>query len=154
MAVVALIMLMIAGAPVAAQSSGSGQAAEISREELVDFVAALEEVQSLQQEMATTSQQSVQDSEMGEARFQELFQAQQSGQSPATPPSDAEQAEFDALIQQLQQIQQESNQLMVEAVQDEGLDVQRFNTIARAVQQNPELMERLQAIRSEQGAGS
>lgn len=149
-----IALLLLAAGPVAAQNSGSTQAPDISQDELADFVAALEEVQALQQEMASSSQQSVQDSEMGQSRFQELFQAQQSGQDPATPATEAEQAEFDALVQQLQQIQQESNQLMVEAVEDEGLDVQRFNTIARAVQQNPQLMERLQAIRSEQGSGS
>lgn len=38
---------------------------------------------------------------------------------------------------------------MVSAVREEELDVQRYNQIAQAVQQNPSLMERLQTIRAE-----
>lgn len=141
------VMLVITGGPVFAQAGAD--AASVTNEELEQFASAVEQVQTLQQEMASDSQARVADSDMGEARFQELFQAQQSGSEPENPATDAESQEFDEIIAELQQIQQQSNQRMVEAVQDEGLDVQRFNEIARAVQQDQNLMQRLREISAE-----
>ena len=51
---------------------------------------------------------------------------------------------FKELVQAIQTIQQQSNEAMVSAVEDEDLDVQRYNQIAQAVQQDQELMQRLQ----------
>jgi len=41
-------------------------------------------------------------------------------------------------------LQQEANEKMVSAVEESGLDVETFNTIAVAVQNDPELQQRLQ----------
>lgn len=43
-----------------------------------------------------------------------------------------------------QEVQMEANDKMVEAVEDGGLDVDTFNAIGQAVQQDPELMQRVQ----------
>ncbi|WP_254276016.1 DUF4168 domain-containing protein [Halomonas sp. 3H] len=43
-----------------------------------------------------------------------------------------------------QEVQMEANDKMVEAVEDNGLDVDTFNAIGQAVQQDPELMQRVQ----------
>lgn len=43
-----------------------------------------------------------------------------------------------------QEVQMEANDRMVEAVEDNGLDVDTFNAIGQAVQQDPELMQRVQ----------
>ncbi len=43
-----------------------------------------------------------------------------------------------------QEVQMEANDRMVEAVEDGGLDVDTFNAIGQAVQQDPELMQRVQ----------
>ncbi|QTF93013.1 DUF4168 domain-containing protein [Halomonas sp. BM-2019] len=43
-----------------------------------------------------------------------------------------------------QEVQMEANDKMVEAVEDSGLDVDTFNAIGQAVQQDPELMQRVQ----------
>ncbi|WP_136248842.1 DUF4168 domain-containing protein [Halomonas borealis] len=50
-----------------------------------------------------------------------------------------------------QEVRQEANDKMVEAVQDSGLEVDTFNTIGQAIQQNPELMKRVQGMT--QGSG-
>jgi hypothetical protein len=43
-----------------------------------------------------------------------------------------------------QEVQMEANEKMVEAVEEGGLDVDTFNAIGQAVQQDPELMQRVQ----------
>lgn len=44
------------------------------------------------------------------------------------------------------QLQQEAGQLMVEAVQDEGLDVETYNTIAMALQMDESLRQRVEQM--------
>ena len=44
------------------------------------------------------------------------------------------------------QLQQEAGQLMVEAVEQEGLDVDTYNNIAMALQSNEELRERVDGM--------
>lgn len=45
-----------------------------------------------------------------------------------------------------QQVRQEANSKMVEAVQNSGLKVDTFNAIGQAIQQDPELMQRVQGM--------
>jgi len=44
------------------------------------------------------------------------------------------------------QLQQEANEKMVGAVEEAGLDVESFNAIAMAIQNDPELQQRLQEM--------
>ena len=46
----------------------------------------------------------------------------------------------------LQEIRMEANDKMVAVVEKSGLDIETFNTIGQAIQQNPELMKRVQAM--------
>ena len=46
----------------------------------------------------------------------------------------------------MQQVQMEANDKMIEAVEESGLDVDTFNAIGQAVQQDPELMQRVQEM--------
>lgn len=45
-----------------------------------------------------------------------------------------------------QEIRMEANDKMVEVVEDSGLDVDTFNAIGHAIQQDPELMQRVQQM--------
>lgn len=45
-----------------------------------------------------------------------------------------------------QEVRMEANEKMVEVVEDSGLDVDTFNVIGQAVQQDPELMQRVQEM--------
>lgn len=49
-----------------------------------------------------------------------------------------------------QEIRMEANDRMVEVVEDSGLDVDTFNAIGQAIQQDPELMQRVQQMAQEQ----
>jgi hypothetical protein len=155
--VFALAIALIAAPGLLAQSSGGGtgssggQQSSVSESELESFVAALQDVQSIRQDMADDTQQAVSDSPLEQQRFEELYRSQQGGQEPSQAPSNAESEQFQELMAQIQQIQQQSNEQMVEAVQDEGLSVQRFNQIAQAIQQDQQLQEQ---FREMHGGGS
>lgn len=62
------------------------------------------------------------------------------------------QQEFAGRLQQVEDpeeahaLQVEANEEMTSAVEDAGLDVESFNAIARAIQTNPELQQRLTAM--------
>lgn len=49
--------------------------------------------------------------------------------------------------QQAQVIQQEANEKMVDAVNESGLSVEDYNLIANQLQTDPELQQRLEALR-------
>lgn len=45
-----------------------------------------------------------------------------------------------------QEVRVEANEKMVEAVRNSGLEVEKFNAIGQAVQQDPEMMKRVQEM--------
>lgn len=45
-----------------------------------------------------------------------------------------------------QEVRMEANDRMVEVVEDSGLDVDTFNAIGQAIQQDPEMMQRVQEL--------
>lgn len=45
-----------------------------------------------------------------------------------------------------QEVRMEANDKMVEVVEDSGLDVDTFNAIGQAIQQDPEMMQRVQQM--------
>ncbi len=147
---VVIALFLVPG--VFAQTGNGGDGGDVSQEELGSFAAALEDVQEIRQGMAEETQQAVGDSPLEQQRFEELYQARQSGEEQAAEETDAESRQFDELMGQVQQIQEEANQEMVEAVEDEGLSVERFNQIAQAIQQDPELQEEFSDMQS--GSGS
>jgi len=48
-----------------------------------------------------------------------------------------------------QEIRQEANEKMIAVVEDSGLTVETFNAIGQAVQQDPELMKKVQGMASD-----
>lgn len=48
-----------------------------------------------------------------------------------------------------QEVRAEANDKMIEVVEGSGLDVETFNAIGQAIQQNPEMMQRVQEMSSQ-----
>lgn len=48
-----------------------------------------------------------------------------------------------------QEVRAEANDRMIEVVEDSGLDVDTFNAIGQSIQQDPEMMQRVQEMASE-----
>lgn len=56
--------------------------------------------------------------------------------------------------EQTMQLQQEASDAMVEAIEEEGLDVEAYNTVANAVTSDPELADRLRKIVERENLGN
>ncbi|GAA3910307.1 hypothetical protein GCM10022228_21530 [Halomonas cibimaris] len=48
-----------------------------------------------------------------------------------------------------QEVRAEANEKMIQIVENSGLDVDTFNAIGQAIQQNPEMMQRVQKMASQ-----
>lgn len=67
--------------------------------------------------------------------------AQTNSKEVSKKVSDSELASFAEVFKEVQEISQESQNKMVKAIQDEGLDLQRYNAIARAQQSGDKDLE-------------
>ena len=118
---------------------------EVDSNELDQFAGAMNEVQEIQIDSQSQIEAQIEDSELDQQRFQEIHSASINPQVEAPEDiSDVEQSEYDNLLDELVEVEQEAQQEMQAAVQDAGLDVERFNEIATAIQQDDELWQRLQ----------
>ena len=53
---------------------------------------------------------------------------------------------FESAFEQIQEIEEEMEADLTEAIEDEGMDMDRFQEINMAVQQDPELQQRVQQM--------
>ena len=119
---------------------------DFSDEEIAAFADALVKVEEIQQNMQSNFDSIIQEGKMESQRFQELHQhyTQTQGEFP-DDATDQEKEDFNAIFEELSNAEQEVQQQMVTAVEEAGLDVETFNQIVMAAQQDPELWEKVQA---------
>lgn len=124
------------------QQAPGTQAAEVSDEELQSFVSAVSQLQTIQQEAETAMTAAVQTEGLSPERFIAIAQAQRNPEAqPDGEISEAELQTFNRAIAEASEIQANAQTRMEQAVQAEGLTVQRFNQIFAVVRQNPELLQ-------------
>ena len=81
---------------------------------------------------------------------QQLQQFADASQEIAVISQDYTQRLQEAADEQSQQeVRAEANDKMIEVVEDSGLNVETFNAIGQAIQQNPEMMQRVQEMASQ-----
>ncbi|TVR91305.1 MAG: DUF4168 domain-containing protein [Spirochaetaceae bacterium] len=140
---------MIFAAPVVAQTGFEAppQQAEInvSDGELASFADAMGDLQEIQFEAQTEVNEMVESSELDTARFNEIHNALNNPEfdMPADV-TDGERDTYESLIGSIGEVEQAMQADIQTVVSDAGLEVERFNEIAMAVQSDPELFERLQ----------
>lgn len=121
--------------------------ADVSSEELQQFASAMQQLETIQQTYEGEMTQAVESEGLSKERFIEIRQLQ--GNPEAEPTSEVSQEEiqsFESATARLTEIQQEAMTKMKEAIQSEGLEVQRFNQIMAAVQQDPNLQQEVQQM--------
>ncbi len=116
---------------------------DVSDAELDRFTNAIAQIQMLQQESRREMATVVQESGLSEQRFMEIARSQQNPESEIEVSSQ-ERENFQVAVTEISQIQQSTQAEMIDAVRQEGLDVDRFNQILAAVSQDPELKEAVQ----------
>lgn len=117
----------------------------ISDQELESFVKAAVKVEELQKESEGKMVKAIQDEGLEPNRFVEINTIQQN------PAADTENAvsekeldNYNKALEEVQSIQQGVQTEQIKVIEQEGLDVNRYVQIAKAVQQDPGLMKKVQ----------
>ncbi|WLT37746.1 DUF4168 domain-containing protein [Synechocystis sp. B12] len=132
-------------APQGAPAQGTTQV-KVDDADLQRFATATKKIQTIQQQAQEQMVQAVEEQGLSVKRFNEIAQSQQ---NPAQAPADLSSEEtqtFEAAIMQIDQIQEQAQGNMESAIEQQGLDLQTFNVIAQAVQQDPALQQQVMEI--------
>lgn len=119
----------------------------VSKEELKKFATAVKQMLTIAQDAETKMTQTVKDSPLGEARFNEIYLSKK---DPASKPNNRvtpkEEQTYNQVVSQLTQLQKDAQAKMDKAVLAEGIPLERFNQIFSAVQKNPQLRQEVQQM--------
>lgn len=148
-----LLLLLGASTPALAQPSSQfaqaqvKQAAttEVSPQELEQFAQAIEEMRSIQLESRDQVSQALQEEGISKERFQEILKAQRNPEVNVNA-SQQEMQKFESASQKLADIQRNTQSQMKNAVQEQGLEVPRFQQILAAVREQPTLQQQVQQM--------
>jgi membrane-associated HD superfamily phosphohydrolase len=116
---------------------------EFSEEEIDSFVSATKEVIKLQSEIEQEMIQAIEDSNLTVERFNEIMMAQQNQQNPEGAATEEELEAFSEAAQKIIEIQSEMQEEIFNVLNEEGLDVNTYQEIIMAYQQDPELQRKI-----------
>lgn len=122
-------------------------AAQVSSDDLQKFAGALKLLLEIEQDSQTKIAEAIKDRGFSQDRFRAILMAQRNPEAKPSPEiSQEEMQKFAEVISQAQKIQEQTQAKQEEAVQSQGLNVDRFNEILAAVRQNPTLKEQVQQL--------
>ncbi|MFO7827215.1 MAG: DUF4168 domain-containing protein [Bacteroidales bacterium] len=119
------------------------QETDVSDDELKTFASAFKQVQAIDQKAQQDMVKAVQDEGLSVQRYNELLQNEENPEQNANP-TEEEKQQFKKINISIEGIQMKAQESMHKKIQDEGLSIKRYQEIAFAVQNSPELQERLQ----------
>lgn len=125
----------------------AGPQIEVSDEELELFIDASMNAQSVQMQSQQEMIAIVDEEGIEVSTYNEIIQAQQMGQSLediGVTASDIE--KFESAQEQIQEIEVRMERDLAQAVEEEGMEMERFQEINMAIQQDPELQQRAQQM--------
>ncbi len=145
-----VVVLLLAAVGLGAQTLPGNEPPPIDpveEEEIESFAIAYIEVQAIQVELNEQIESRLDESTLDAERFYAINEmAQNAGSEEGFPGVDDEElAEYRDVLQDLLSIQESLQNEMVEVVTSEELTTERFNEIIVAMQQDPDLAERVQS---------
>ncbi|HKL14573.1 MAG TPA: DUF4168 domain-containing protein [Balneolaceae bacterium] len=153
--------LMLIGATFAISSAfaqGMGQqqmpdvpsSDDVSEEELETFVTTISDIEPIQVQLQSDIQQVLQEKEISVQRFQQLMQAMQNPQmAQQVEITDEERQQIQEIQPELSDLQMKAQEEMVEKIEENGMNIQRYQAIMMGAQQDQELMTRLRSALSD-----
>ncbi len=124
---------------------------EVSDEELQDFVDASMNAQTVQAQFQQQMVEIVDEEGIDVETYNDIMRAQQMGSAEEDLDVSAEDIDnFENAFEQIQEVEQEMEVDIHNAIEEEGIEVERFQEINMAIQQDPELQQRIQQIIQEQ----
>jgi len=126
---------------------------DVSDEELTKFVTTITEIEPIQIELQADVEELVEEEEIAFERFQQLMMAMQNPQmAEQIEITDAEREKIQNIQPKLSELQMKAEEEIIEKIEDNGLNVERYQAIMMGAQQDQELMQRLQtALEAAQG---
>ncbi len=120
---------------------------DVTDQELTLFANALIELEPIQEKLQGEIQKVVEDEDMNMERFQQIMIAMQNPQmADQAEITDEEQEKIGNMQPKVVELQMGAQEEMVNTIEENGLNVQRYQQIIMGVQQHQELAERLQDI--------
>ncbi len=117
--------------------------ADYSDAELRQFAGAVQKVLNIQEESQYKMMASIEESDLTVDRFNEmLMQGQQEGME-AIEATEEEITAFNSAINEVQQLQQQMQIEMMEAISEEGLEVEQYQGIMQAYETDPDVREKI-----------
>lgn len=117
---------------------------DVSEEELEKFVTTISEIEPIQVQLQSDIQKVIQEKDISMQRFQQLMQAMQNPQmAQQVEITDEERQQIQEIQPELSDLQMKAQEEMVEKIEDNGMDIQRYQAIMMGAQQDQELMTRL-----------
>lgn len=113
--------------------------------ELQQFAKAAGKMIVIQQETEQKMIEVIEEEELDVNKFNEIMTAQQNQQTQDLEASEEDLQKFDKAATKIVQMQQEVQGEMVEAIQEEGLEPQKYEQILLAYQSDPEVKAKVDA---------
>jgi hypothetical protein len=120
------------------------QPTEVSNSEIKQFATALLKIQSIEEQIQGKMVSAVQDAGIDVQRFNEIIKTSKDP-NQEVDASDDEYEKFNNANQAIEEIQNQAQQDMQKIVRENDLTVNRYQQIMMAVQNDPELQQKLQA---------
>lgn len=143
---VSVLILALSGVAVAQTGQPPAPAEDVAEQELEQFAQALQSIQAAQQDVQLEMQEIIRASTLGEERFSEIHETVNSTGDMPGNARESEAEDYSTIVQELSVVQQDLQVEMASIVQDSGMEVERFNSIVMAIQQDEELWGRIQQI--------
>ncbi|PZD72585.1 hypothetical protein C1752_03421 [Acaryochloris thomasi RCC1774] len=127
--------------------SAAPNAAPVSDQELQQFANTVPELRTIEQGTQQEISGVIQGSGFDEARFNEIYQSQQSPDAPAAAEvTEEEKQSFTQALSDIQVIEEKSKVEQEKVIQSQGLEPERFMEILISLRQDPSLQTKVQQM--------
>ncbi len=116
---------------------------EVTDKELKQFASAYQQVQNINQQAQQNMIEAVEEEGFEIQRFNEIQQAQQDPNQDSDA-TDEEIRKYETASKKIEKIQGQAQQKVEKKISEEGLSLARYQEIIAAIQNSPELHEKLQ----------
>lgn len=117
---------------------------EVSDDELELFLEASFSAQEIQTESQQQMVEIVDDEGLDVETYNEIMRSEQTGESADVSSDDKE--KFENASEQIREIEQDMEAEITEAIEEEGMEMSRFQEINMGIRQDPELQQRVQQM--------
>lgn len=125
--------------------SQEGKKLEFSGDEIKEFVLANKAIMKVQQEGEQLMVKAIEKNNMDIESFNKMYQASQDPEQEVEA-GEKEQKQFEAIMMELVQIQQGLQLQMSEAITETGMELEKFEKMMMAYQQDPNLQQKVNEL--------